>query len=222
MPKLYLNDGVVTSNTANIETVIWEYTVPRGYVYELTTTPLYMFFSSRDTFTGDGKTTDFVLSGNLVKPEKLPDNMGAVYVYVDGTLQTSGITVNYATNTVSFSVAPAAKSVIEIYYLFGNGNLKVYCYSPEENRKLILWNGRIENFQIADQFDAKTAQRLKNIAPLAQDFKIKILLKSPTVIASGSAQLAKAANFIIEIPYNEYPIEKYPSEALKKFVDSMI
>jgi hypothetical protein len=221
MPKLYLSDGIASSNTANVETQIWEMTVPRGYVRELTTLPLYAFFVTKDTFTaGGGAPEVFTLTGDVVDSPNLGDNMGTVWVYKNGTLVTTGVTVDYAANTVSLNAAGA--DVIEVYYVFGNGNVKIYAYTPEENRKLLLWNGRIENFHVADQYDTKIAQRLKNIAPLAEDFKIKILLKSSSVVVSATADLAEAKNYILEIPYNEFPIEKYPKEALKNFVDSMI
>lgn len=221
MPKLYLADGTAKSNIANVETEIWEHVVPRGYVHELTTLPLYAFFVTKDTFTAAGGSPEtFTLAGDLVDSPNLGDNMGTVWVYKNNTLVTSGVTVDYTANTVS--LATTQNDVIEIYYIFGNGNVKIYAYTPEENRKLLLWNGRIENFHVGDQFDVKIAQRLKNIAPLAEDFKLKILLKSPSVVVSSAADLAKAKNYVLEIPYNEFPIEKYPKDALKQFVDSMI
>lgn len=61
-----------------------------------------------DTFTGDGTTTNFVLTNTPL------DN--SVFVLVDGTEETN-FTVDTATKTVSFASAPANGTNIVVYYL---------------------------------------------------------------------------------------------------------
>lgn len=68
-----------------------------------------------DSGTGNGSTTDYVLSSEI-------KSLNGLFVYLNGLLQlyTTHYTANLGTKTVSFATAPAAGQKINIRYLRAN------------------------------------------------------------------------------------------------------
>lgn len=180
--QLVVPNTVTKSNIADTESNIIEMPVPRGLVWNLRADRrLKVFLYTKDTFTGTGAQTVFNLTQDLVDSPNLPAIVGDTVVYVNAVLQTSGYTVDYAANTITFASAPAAVPIV-VYYLFVPALVKVKVVSSTKEREKTIHTGNIVSFHTNNQYAEQTAVTLGNSWVLDEKYYLVVAIKSSAII----------------------------------------
>jgi hypothetical protein len=211
---LTVDDFTKIANTANVWSEIASFYIPRERVYALLdNVNIELFLYTKDTFSGDGTTTDFTLNNDIVDNERLPDDKGAAIGFVGGS-EAAISSINYSTNTVTFASAPASGTDnVDIYYIFREGDLEIRVEAPVGTKGIyrVIFNSDVRRIHTIDQFDTRKALRLYEPILLPEDFKISIRIKSSVIVNWDSANYLPK----ITIPYIDYDLNNYVAQSKK-------
>jgi len=212
--KLLKLDSFTTAiNTADKWSEIAYFDIPRERIYALLDNHnIELYLYTKETFSGDGSTTTFTLSNEIVDSEILPDNKGAVLVFVGGT-QTD-VTVNYSAHQITFSSAPASGTDnIVVYYLFKDGQVEIRAVAPVGTSGIYrpLFNDSINRVHLLNQFDIRQKIKLHQAIALPEDFRISVRIKSSVVVNWDSANYLPR----ITIPYIDMDLNDYIAKSEK-------
>lgn len=201
------------ANTANVETLIAEAVVPKDFAWYLPADPMQIFLGTKDIFSGNGSTTQFNLTKDLVDTPNLGDDGGAVAGYV-ANVRAAISAVNYDTNQVTFASAPASGSNnVEVYYIFGGGNLKIRAAHPNKTSGFKqLFARAIANIHTVDQYDIKTAPKIQNPFILPEKYALQLLVNSSVVVDWDAEDIVAQ----LAIPYKQMPMSALPADIKEK------
>lgn len=208
-------------NTANAKTDVWRYTVPRTTNVLLTDDrPIEMYVPTVDTFDGDGSTTTFTVSQDMVDvPRKTED----VIVFVGGTEQTRGsgndYTVDYANDQITFNTAPASGTDnIEVFYIPVAGNafdLSVY-NNESRDRNDPLASPQDRSLHEIDQLDDNQAVRISGDQPLVPKMVVTLEVDSSFQYTVDSRIVDRL--FIVRLPYRNLDASQVDADAVRSAV----
>jgi hypothetical protein len=205
--SLRVEDFTKYTNIADEWTDIAEWFIPRGNIALFENERnIELFLATKDTFSGDGTTTTFTLTKDIVDNERLPDNFGAVVAYVDGT-QTD-VTVDYSANTITFASAPAAGTDnVVAYYIWKDGQVEIRVEAPAGTRGIYktIFNDSLKKIHVVDQFDQRKPFKLYQPVVLPEDFRLVVRLKATGIVSWDDNNVITR----ITIPYKLMPLNEY-------------
>lgn len=211
-----------TQGTGAVETVA-EYVIPRGEARKFIRHSGRLTLGAKDLFNGDGATVDFVLAqpiANSPRAFAAPAKVfvGAVeYVYVAAAPGAGQFTINFATKTITFGVAPAVGvDNVKVYYppVNGDGKYTIEVYNPTERRHETFGNGSIRRINTAPQDDINSPWTMGETPWLVQDYILRVQVQS----ASDVSVDADNPYTQIELPFVRKGIAQVSKDELAELV----
>lgn len=227
MPVLTKDDsdsGDFQTNTTGVETVIWEKTVEKGQIFDLgaATQAMRIFLQTHDQFDGDGTTTTFSLTDNILDVPKVTDTGENAAGYVGGT-SSSLSSVDFSADSVTFSSAPSSGTGnVDVFYNHADGDLKLKILNNRRaGREEKILQTAVRALHQQDQY--QTPPDIPNNAIVGEDMVIRLTLNSSVQIANdstGNSGATPAAN-VFRLPYVQRPDKEKWRNAVDEFVQSM-
>jgi len=187
------------SNTANLDTPVAEYKVPRGYAALFTSK--VNFGLLLPTVVNDvvdageaGANSITVSTPGITHPYPLAKNAvdKNVEVYLNGEKQAAAnITVDEDAETVTLATTLNENDKVDVFYHFKPGQVSIRRISPQEVEPVfdILFERDLRTVQEQNQVSSKVNLKLVKEAWLPEMFKLAVYLNSSTqvvwTIASG-------------------------------------
>ena len=197
------SQGVSTSqNTANAETDLVTYDVPREVARRIKRNPPLQFYVPvREDFDGDGTQQTFSLSHNMVDvPNKSVDTV----VYDTDKGARLDHTPDYANDEISLDEASNnGTGNVLVYFIPATGNtFKFVVYDNQErNRNDVVFKSLDRSLFTQDQFDNSEAKRLDRNVQMIEDMVLAIRVNS-------SYQYSVDSRIVDELLVLEIPTDK--------------
>lgn len=174
------------SNVASKDTPVAIYTVPRGYAVlarnDLNFNLLLPTVVHDVVDAAEDTAEAIVVScpGITYSSPNAEDSITDLEVYLDGVLQTTGVTCDHSAETVTLTATIVQNQLVDVFYLFKSGQVSIRRVSPQSLDSVYdtLFGQGLKIVQEQDQISSKVGLRLDKRAWLPAMFKLAIYVNS--------------------------------------------
>lgn len=160
---------------------IAEYVVSEGKVLRILPLPFYMRLVAVETFTGTVDSDPVSLTGDIVDSPNV-SGVGDVLVYKTSDASAKALaSIDYVNNTITPSANWEAVGYT-VFHLFSEGAIR-FRVEKENNNGTTVYNDRIEDIHIRNQYTNDTAMRLNIPVEIPEYAKLVIEINSARTIA---------------------------------------
>jgi len=183
-------DFVLANNTASLDTPVATYTVPRGYAVLARNDKNFNLLLPtvvHDVVSAAEDTAEVIIvscPGITYSSPNVEDSIVDVEVYLDGVLQTSGVTCDHSEETVTLTKTITEGQLVDVFYLFKPGQVSIRRISPQVLDSVYdtLFAQGLKIVQEQNQISSKVGLRLDKRAWLPEKFKFAIYLNSTVLV----------------------------------------
>lgn len=179
-----LNKVDLLDNTADVNSPIISYRVPRSEVYLFRDDkPFNLFIPTSEDFTHGGTgEEDFSLTYDIIDSASLGDDLTAKAVVTSSGDVLSITAIDYDADEVT--VDHDTNEGITIYYLTSQGNVEIAIVAPfaSGNLRKIVYNSSMRKLHGVDQFSKESRLTFDNSVIAPETYKIQVFLNAPYVV----------------------------------------
>jgi len=197
---LQREDFTLESNVVNRDTPVATYTVPRGYAILVRNDKNFNLLLPTvvhdvvDASEASANSITVSCPGITYSYPHAEDSIDDVEVYLNGTLQTTGVSCDHSAETVTLAVSLSENDKVDVFYLFKPGQVSIRRISPQVLDSVYdtLFAQGLKIVQEQNQISSKIGLRLDKRAWLTEKFKLSIYLNSSVqvkwTIATGGGE----------------------------------